>query len=105
MSFYGDVRQTMVARVGVVDGQIVGCGGVAYVDGHPIVFCDIPPEGRRYKVAIVKAANEVIGSVRASGCKVMFAYIDSSEPNARRWVARMGFKPTLTDNVYRWSAD
>lgn len=94
----------MTARVGLVRGKIVGCGGVAYVDGRVIAFCDFKPSARKYKISIVKAALKIIGEVRARGCRVMYADIDPDEPGAVRWVTSMGFKPTMKPQLYRWQA-
>lgn len=102
--FYGrdNVQQTMLAVVGIVRGRIVGCGGCAWVDGKVFVFCDLKPSARRYKVSIVKGAREIIEKVRSNGCRVMWAEVDDSEKNARRWVRSLGFKPTLKPNLYMW---
>jgi len=102
--FYGknNVRQTMTARVGLVRGRIVGCGGVAYVDGRAFAFCDLKPSARRYKISIVKAARDVIEKVRADGCRVMYAEADANEPGAVRWLTSLGFEPTMKSGLFRW---
>lgn len=96
------IRQTLSARVGIVNGRIVGCGGVAWVDGRVFVFLDLKPSARRYKIALVKTAMDVIKDVRESGCRIMYAHCDFTEPGAKRWLERLGFKPTLKPGLYRW---
>ena len=102
--FYGkgNVRQTMTARVGIVRGRIIGCGGLAYIDGKVIAFCDLKPSARRYKVSLVRAAREVIDTVRATGCRVMYAQLEPGEPGAMRWTASLGFEPTKEPGLVRW---
>ena len=103
--FYGEPsKQTVIARVGIVRGRLVGCGGVAYVAGVPFVFCDLKPSARRYKVTIVKAAAALIDEIRAKGCRVMFADLDPDEQGAERWTKRMGFKPTAKPGRMKWLA-
>lgn len=99
-----DIRQSRIADVGVVRGRIIGCGGVAFVDGMAFVFLDLKPSARRYKVALVKAARGVIERVRTSGTRIMYANLDPDEPGAERWVRSMGFLPTDEPGLFAWRA-
>lgn len=105
LAFYKKpLQQTVIAKVGVVRGRIIGCGGVAYIDGKAFVFFDLKPSARRYKVTIVKAAKQVIDEVRANGCRVMWADLDPDEVGAERWARSLGFEPTLKARLYRWQS-
>lgn len=96
------IRQTLSARIATVNNRMVGCGGVAWIDGRVFVFLDLKPSARRYKLALVKAAKEVVDEVRADGCRVMYAQRDPTEPTADKWLRRLGFEPTLKPGIYRW---
>lgn len=104
--FYGKGKfgLTTTAMVGLVNGRIVGCGGIVFSGGRVIAFCDFKRAARRYKVSIVKAARDVIARARANGIRVMYADLDPKEPGADRWVRSLGFEPTDKPRIYRWMA-
>lgn len=99
-----NIKQSRIADVGLVRGRIIGCGGVAFIDGMAFVFLDLKPSARRYKVSLVKAAWRIINEVRSKGCRVMYANLDPNEPGAERWVTSMGFLPTEEPGLYQWRA-
>ena len=105
--FYGAGKfaSTAIATVGLINGKIVGCGGLAFVGGRTIAFCDFKKSARRYKLAIVKAARDVIAAARRNGVRVMYADLDPNEPGADRWVRSLGFVPTDKPRLYRWMAE
>ena len=104
--FYGtgSLPVTVRAMVGLVDGEIVGCGGISEIDGILVAFCDFAPRARRYKLAIVKAASAVIAAAQADGARHIYAEADPDEPGAVRWMTSLGFRPTGQPRMYRWAA-
>lgn len=102
-AFYGKAPPfTCRAVVGVVDGKPVGIGGIGYAGSYRAFFCDLKPEARRYKVAIVKAARVVLSMATGR----TFAAASPDEPGAPRWLERMGFQRIGSGpagQVYEWA--
>jgi hypothetical protein len=104
------VLPTMNALVGLVDGRIVGIGGVTRVAGKRTAFCDVAPEGRCYKLAIARAAKRIMAdeAVRAaagSGRRIIHATINPEETGAERWLMSLGFRPLPNKKgKYQWQA-
>ena len=89
-----------------VDGEIVALGGLAFSQSRWIMFCDVQDEGRRYKVALMKAAKRMIEEAGRMGIRYVYATASPSERNSVRWVESLGFKiDPRTPDIYRWSAD
>lgn len=109
--FYGDrdeAMPTVVALVGEVDGRLVGIGGVARFSGRRVAFCDLTGEGRRYRVALVKAARRLMDRLRRQAGRrpiTVVARADDRESGARRWLTSLGFQPVPdTKGTFRWQA-
>jgi len=105
-AFYGPGKLPLTVRavVGLVDGAVVGCGGISEIDGILVAFSDFRPTARRYKLAIVKAAAAVIAEAQRSGARFIYAEADPHEPGAERWMRALGFRPTGRARFYRWAA-
>lgn len=104
--FYkGTYRLTATAMVGTVRGRIGACWGISHVDGRLVLFCDVRPWARRYKLAIVKNAIAFVNTVKASGAKFIWTEADPNEPGAVRWILSLGFKPTRMPRMYRWAKE
>ncbi len=109
--FYGPRAQhtpTLNAWVGEAGGRLVGCGGVARINGRRLAFCDLTPAGEHYRLALVRAARMVLAreAERAgeSGTTV-FAMADPARPTASRFLTWLGFKPDPTmKGRFRWQA-
>ena len=109
--FYGTrgaVLPTVVALVGIVDGEIVGVGGISRAQGRRIAFCDVTDAGRRYKMAIVRAGRRLMSDVAKNAAlhkrgANIFARLDPNQAGAERFLASLGFRP-LPDHegVFRW---
>lgn len=94
MAFFGKAEATMWALAGEVDGKIVGIGGLAHVNGRQVLFLDIAPEARRYKVTLMREAKKMMDAVKASGRAFVYAKPDPKEPAAAKWLRSLGFAPT-----------
>lgn len=95
---------TVMALAGEVDGRIVGIGGLARVNGWLVGFCDLSEEGRRYKMAIVKAARRILATARSEGRQFVYAWADPTEPNATRWLQSLGFVAVNESGLFKWRA-
>lgn len=92
-AFYGrPPDRTVRAIVGVVDGEIVGVGGVAYEGRVRGAFCDLRPEAKRHKIALHKAALRVLAMAQETGVPQLVAVCTGDEPGAPRWLKRLGFR-------------
>lgn len=85
------LRVSFKAVAGVIDGDVVGVGGVAFVKGRVIAFCELKPEMRAYKVRMHKEALRVIADAK-SRHRIIYAQASEKEPTAVRWLTRLGFK-------------
>lgn len=96
-------KPTILAWVGDDDGKIIGIGGLALVGGRWFAFCDLKPEARKHKKAIVKTARNVMMEAKRMGIRFIYAEADSSEPGARRWIESLGFHIDPRSNyLFRW---
>lgn len=81
----------VVALVGVSGGEIVGVGGLAYTDdGEVFAWCDLRPEARVYRIALHRAARQVLAAARAAGHELVLALPSVVYPRASLWLRRLG---------------
>jgi hypothetical protein len=102
--FFGPrAKPTMKAWVGVLEGKPIGIGGLALVEGRWIAFCDLTPEARRYKRAIVKTAKMIMEEAGRCGIRFVYAEADRNEPMAIRWLVSLAFQlDRRSGNLCRW---
>lgn len=98
---YGSCDYTLLAYVGVVDGEVIGLGGVAFVQGRAIAFFDITDELRQMPVFLTKTALTVLRRARQLGHRHIFCGPEPGEPRARPWLERIGFKD-IGNGVLEW---
>jgi hypothetical protein len=71
------------------DGKIICLGGIWFIEGVAwATFGSVgtpPPHVHRTGARILK-------SVKEAGVKVVWAELDESKPNARKWLERFGFE-------------
>ena len=91
------------AIAGIVDGRIVGVGGIAFMGGRPVAFCDLKDEARPYRKTLHKAALGILGEAKRRH-RLIVAFIDRSEPTAERWIERLGFRH-FDGDTYMWRRD
>lgn len=103
-AFFGDrTKPTIKAWVGELEGRPIGIGGLALSGGRWIAFCDLTPEARRYKRAIVKTAKLIMDEASRSGIRFVYAEADADEPMALRWLASLGFEwDERSGRLFRW---
>jgi hypothetical protein len=103
-AFFGPrAKPTMKAWVGEVDGRPIGIGGLALAGGRWVAFCDLTPEARRYRRAIVRTARLIMEEARRSGIRFVYAAADMEEPMALRWLASLGFeRDERSGRLFRW---
>lgn len=96
------------AITGLVDGEVVAVGGIAYLpdDTHG-VFLMADAKARDYPIALHKAARQVLRIAKEQGIRKLVANPDTSIEAAERWLTRLGFKPLIQpDNepaVWQWA--
>lgn len=57
-ALYGEpLRFTIKAQTAEIDGQIVGIGGIAYIEGQPVLFSRMTDALRPHKKFIVRCAR------------------------------------------------
>lgn len=93
VAFLGECRHTIQGYVAVQDGRPIALGGLAFIEGRPIMFLDLDEPARKLKKTMHKMALSIIRASRESGRRVLFAEVDENEPTAPAWLARLGFQP------------
>lgn len=93
-------RPTVKALVGILDGERVALGGIAMLAGRCMVFLDLKPPARRFKVSIHRYALAMIDDAKAKH-RILYAQPDPNEANAKRWLTRFGFR-MMKPGVWIW---
>lgn len=93
IAFFKDETVTPTARawVGITDGKPVGMGGIAFVQGRWIAFCNVTEECRPHKKTIVRTARLIFEELRRQGVRYVYATADPKEKNAVKWMCSLGF--------------
>lgn len=98
-------KPTIRAYVGEIDGVVVAIGGLALSGGRWFGFCDLTEKARGHKMTIARMGKRIMDEAREMGIRYVYANVDMSEPNAERWLTRLGFMPDpRTLVLYRWRA-
>ena len=98
-------RHRLRAWTELVDGRVVGIGGVQIMEDGPVVaFVDLTEEARRYPLSLHRAAVRFMQELRRSGIRRVMATADPAQPAAERWLDRLGFSPVEVDGttIYLW---
>ena len=98
------IGPTVRAVAGVLDGRIIGVGGVAFFKGWAVAFCDLEDDALRHPVTLHKAARQVVRWMQESGRRFVFAEADPDYPRSRQWLTRLGFQPYDDDRTMVWRA-
>lgn len=91
------------AYTGLVDGEIKGIGGIAYLpDGTALAFLHLAEGAQRHAVTLHKTAKRLLAEAVRRGTRKIIAQADPHEPTAERWLTRLGFKPVTIDGERVW---
>jgi hypothetical protein len=85
MSFRGYVAE--------VTGEVVGIGGVFYMNGIPIVFSDMKKDKRLDRKSIVRAIRLLIQLID-SNYRIVFAFPSDEEKTSKALLVKLGFNPS-----------
>ncbi len=84
----------------LVDGRIIGMGGLAFPPAGPaIAFVQRTNEARRYPVTIHRAGLMAMRMMRECGVAQVIATADAASETAIRWLHRLGFKPAASQHI------
>lgn len=98
-------KPSVKAWAGVVNGRIVALGGLAFVGGRWIGFCDLDEDARQYKMTIARTAIRILDEAKAQGIRFIYAEADKDEVTARKWLKSLGFESLAANRrLYRWRA-
>lgn len=98
-AFYGHPPVTTLrAHAAVLDGRVLGIGGISYEAGTLVLFSDPGPEMRARRRDMVRAFRCLEAVVREIKGP-MKAIVGEGEPAAERLLARLGFQPTDVEGV------
>lgn len=105
IAFTGSCPHTVQAFVGLLDGEPVALGGLSFIKGNVVAFCNLSDEMRKHPKTLHKAAMAVMKAALSTGYRHVFALRDENEPTAPRWLERLGFRPIdAAGMVHRWQS-
>jgi hypothetical protein len=89
-ALYGaPLRHTIWAETAELDGRVVGIGGIAYVDGKPMLFSRVTDELRPFKRFIVRWAHHAAQMAKATNA---LALANPEEPLSCKLLQRIGLQ-------------
>lgn len=92
------IPMRVAAIAGRMDGKLLGVGGILFrPDGFRVAFLDVGDEGRRYPVALHKAALKVIEMAKQAKVRRLVATSFGMHPKSPRWLIRLGFRAQALD--------
>lgn len=87
----------------VVDGEVIGVGGVSMSIGGPVAFMNIRKEAKHFPVLIMKASATLRREVFTLYRCPIYAFRDTSMESSDRFLRRIGFRPVEENSeVYVW---
>lgn len=92
-------KRTYRGYTAVLDGKIVGIGGVYFDCGVPMAFSDLRDEMSSDKKAIARGIRILLSLYDSLGYTV-YAFASPKYPTSRRLLERIGFIPTGTDSEH-----
>jgi N-acetylglutamate synthase-like GNAT family acetyltransferase len=99
----------MMALTVHVGDHVVGFGGLEWVDDKVFAFLDVLDEAYRKPFVIHRMGLAVIKAAKAAELTHVFTFCDETQPNAEKWLARLGFKPLpdreRTDKIKAFEAE
>lgn len=85
---------TFRGHAGLLDGKVVGLGGIFYRDGLPVVFAEFTPGlARRHRAQAFRFLEEQFDLWKGR----LFAICDSEFDSAPGLLQRLGFAPMAQD--------
>lgn len=87
----------------VVNGEVLGIGGVSMSIGCPVAFMNIREEAQRYPILIMKATAKLKQDVFNLYKCPIYAQRDMAVESSGRYLSRLGFTPMEENSeVYIW---
>lgn len=91
------------ALTALVDGEIVGMGGVAHLpNGAFGAFAEITDAARQYPVLMHRTGLQAMKRARLLGYRRLVALKGPGIDRAEAWLVRLGFERELIDDVEVW---
>lgn len=90
--FYGIFPKSFKGIVALLNGKVIGVGGLKYEDGKMMLFSDIKDELRPYKKDICKAIR-IFGRMVKKANYPIVAIAGKEEKNSERILTALGFSP------------
>lgn len=97
----GAVNFTVRAIIAEDGGQFLGLGGLVFIRGQVIGFCELTPEALRRPVTLFKVARAFLLEAGRSGHRHIFSLPEPGKIRARPWLERLGFQD-IGNGVMRW---
>lgn len=103
LRFYGEEKYPTVSGfIGVLDGEPVCLGGLAFVYGYIVAFFDIREGARPYRLHIMAMMKSVMDEAKKKH-RVILAKPEDGEPTAPKLLKVLGFEPSEDYNgAWKW---
>ena len=90
----------------VVDGRVIGIGGLVHRDGRLWASVLMAPEAKRYPAAIHRAGLAAIALFERLELPRVYALAQPDNAKAEAWLLRLGFRPTRAGaaRAFVWEA-
>ena len=91
--FYGENRKTFKGYAALLNGNVVGIGGLCFEKDKMVLFSDMKKEMRPYKKTIVKCIK-ILGKMVEQTKYPVVAIADKNEKMSERILIKLGFEPS-----------
>lgn len=92
--FYGDQHtKSFKGYAALLDGKVVGIGGLSFENETMMLFSDIKDEIRPFKDDIWKGIDILDGMIKKTNYPIV-AIASSKEKNSEMLLTKLGFNPT-----------
>jgi len=89
--FYGqEPTNTFRGIAAIVDGKVIGIGGLFYDNNRVIAFSDMKPEMRQRRKDMARACRMIVGMAKKTKRNV-YAVAQEDEPTAAALLKKLGF--------------
>jgi len=95
--FYPNFKPTFQAWVVVIDGKVLGIGGVYYSKETLVAFEKHKPELEEHRFTMARCAKKIIEIIDDRPC---VALVGETHPNSGALLERCGFRH-IERNIYR----
>src|SRR5436190_4185578 len=94
-------RHVSISYTGVVDGRVLGCAGVIFVEeGRAFAWLAASCELDRHKLWFHKTIKTYFRAIiRTCGLEYVFTWVRQDSARNRNWIEALGFEPQADSHI------